>query len=280
MDTGVDPGAAGLKVTSDGKPKLVDIIDCNGSGDVVMTVAPKLNEDGTLTGLSGRNLKLNKSWNCPSGEYFLGLKKAFDFFPKPLVSRLKSERAKKRAVSEARLLESCQSAILEWSSKHPDLSKAEISHLEEKTNIQAKRDALKDLIKDYDDIGPIYDVIVFHDGSDWLAAIDTLESGDLSQSTAMKDYAKDNCFGTISEEDKLNYSFKFYGFETNEDQKILSIVTNSGSHGTHVACIVAANFPQNPELNGVAPGAQLVSLKIGETRLGTIYKFQIIAGFY
>jgi tripeptidyl-peptidase-2 len=95
LDTGVDPGAAGLLTTPDGRPKIVDIIDCSGGGDVATTVVVKAEEQAgestgvTIVGLSGKHLQLNPAWTNPSGDWRVGIKAGFEIFPGPLKTRLK-----------------------------------------------------------------------------------------------------------------------------------------------------------------------------------------------
>lgn len=95
--------------------------------------------------------------------------------------------------------------------------------------------------------------------------VDVSETGDLSQAEAMYSYRVKQQYGTLSDIDNLNYSLTVC-----DGGDVLSICVDAGAHGTHVAGIVAAYHPDHPEQNGVAPGAQIVALKIGDTRLGSM----------
>ena len=85
-----------------------------------------------------------------------------------------------------------------------------------------------------------------------------------AEQKTMGDYATNYEWCKLSEESQLNYSFKLYS------QTEACVVCVNGSHGTHVAGIAAAYHPDAPEKNGTAPGAQIVSIKIGDSRVDTL----------
>jgi tripeptidyl-peptidase-2 len=63
-------------------------------------------------GLSGRKLLLG-NWDNPSRTYRLGIKRAYEFFPKELVTRLKKERKKKFDFNQRELINEIQRQISE-----------------------------------------------------------------------------------------------------------------------------------------------------------------------
>lgn len=260
FDTGVDPGAAGMQVTSDGKPKIVDLIDGSGSGDVDTSTVVEPN-DGRIMGLTGRTLKLDPRWTNPSGKYQVGMKRAYELYPGGLVNRLKERRQKKLWDPRQRAaVNALERQLADWEAAHPAPDE---TRKKEREELETRLAQLNELQEKYDDPGPIFDCVVWNDGAVWRAAIDTDEDGDLADEQALTNYRLERQYATFSDEDLMNYAVNIYN-----DGKLLSIVVDSGSHGTHVAGIVAANFPDQPELNGIAPGAQIVSVKIGDTRLG------------
>ena len=76
-------------------------------------------------------------------------------------------------------------------------------------------------------------------------------------------YAQD--YASLTKIDNLNVSVNIW-----DDGDVVEIVSICSSHGTHVASISAAHFPDEPEKNGLAPGAQIISVTIGDGRLGSM----------
>jgi tripeptidyl-peptidase-2 len=260
FDSGVDPGAPGLRVTTEGKPKILDVIDGAGAGDVVTSTIRSV-EDGKIEGLSGRLLTPHKKWKNPSGEYHVGIKPAFEIFPRGLVRRLKEERRKDFDEQHRAAIATARRNLELWDEANPQPSQRE---LEQREDLAARLEQLEALAEEYEDAGPVYDCVVFNDGERWWAALDTDEDGDFNDETTLTNYRDERKYATFGDRDLLNYVLNIY-----DDGNLLSIVADAGAHGTHVAGIVAAHYPDKPEMDGIAPGAQLLVVKIGDTRLGS-----------
>jgi tripeptidyl-peptidase-2 len=304
LDTGVDPGAAGLAMCPDGRPKVIDVIDATGSGDVALSKAEVVivsgDGDGETTptkikGASGRTLTLNPSWDNPSNEWRVGSFRLFAFLPGGVVARLKSARRKRWAEVQARALASAAAALAALDALPASQKQRRKSELE--ARLQALKDADK-TVGDSDP-GPIVDAVAWRDSQgNWRAAFDTTDAydewgvkaapssssvarspspssaaakhpppqGALALFEPLARFGLERRYGTFSaERDACNFAVQFY-----DEGQVLSVVVDAGAHGTHVAGISAAFFEDDPSSCGVAPGAQIVSVKIGDTRQGSM----------
>ncbi|KAI6696314.1 hypothetical protein NL676_016433 [Syzygium grande] len=269
FDSGVDPAAAGLQVTSDGKPKILDVLDCTGSGDIDTSNVVKADANGSIRGASGAALTVNASWKNPSGDWHVGCKLVYELFTDTLTSRLKKERKKKWDERNQEAVANAVKIVDEFDQKHAKVEDADLKRTRE--DLQNRVDLLRKQADNYDDRGPIIDAVVWHDGEVWRVALDTqsLEDdpncGKLAEFEPLTNYRIERKFGMFSKLDACTFVANVY-----DDGNILSIVTDSSPHGTHVAGIATAFHPEEPLLNGVAPGAQLISCKIGDSRLGSM----------
>ncbi|XP_031502252.1 tripeptidyl-peptidase 2 isoform X2 [Nymphaea colorata] len=269
FDSGVDPAAAGLHVTSDGKPKILDILDCTGSGDIDTSKVVKADADGCIIGASGVKLFINQQWKNPSGEWHVGCKLIYELFTDALISRLKKERKKKWDERNQEAISDALKALNEFDQKHPKADSVKLKKTRE--DLQNKVDLLRKQADIYDDRGPVIDAVVWNDGDVWRVAVDTQqleedpEFGKLANFNPMTNFRTEHKYGIFSKLDVCSFVTNIY-----DEGNILSIVTDCSPHATHVAGIAAAFHPEEPLLNGVAPGAQLISCKIGDSRLGSM----------
>ena len=261
FDTGVDPGAPGLQVTTTGERKIVDIIDASGAGDVDTTTTVEADDQGTIEGLTGRKLQLPDSIKNPSGIYHIGVKNGLELFHEDAWARITEWRSSrlKALIQEAdskRLL----NEKLEVGAKKNEVSSDPRKVLDDSvrsTELEKFEQQLQD-----DDPGPYYDCVVWNDGENWCVLVDTDEDGDLRDEKPLRAFHVAGEYASFPDYVAMNFGVAVY-----QDGNLLSIVTTSGSHGTHVASIASANFPEQPDLNGIAPGAKILSIRMGDTRI-------------
>lgn len=189
----------------------------------------------SIRGLTGRTLQLGVRKN-PSNEWHIGVKPLFDAFPEDLVERMKSERSKVRSVEFQNEIAHLEAEALTPGAKDP------LWKQEHENRIQLAQAWQKSASNDF---GPVVDCVVYNDGTNWRAIVDTSEKGECAELPAMANYFLERQYRRFSDRDLMNFCVNIYN-----NGNTLCIVTPAGSHGTHVAGIVGAYYPTQPELNG------------------------------
>ncbi|CAP23969.1 Protein CBG02572 [Caenorhabditis briggsae] len=263
LDTGVDPSLPGMQVTTTGERKVFDVIDCSGAGDVD-TSATRTVKDKTIEGISGRKLTIPDKWTNPTGVYHVGLKPIFELYTKGVKSRVVSER-KEDVVGPSHNLAAAE-ALKELVAHEKDVggTSEKTSDKWTREDLACKVDFLKSMAS-VSDVGPVADVITWHDGDVWRVCIDTSFRGRLGMCNVLGTFRETGDYACLTDKDSVVYTVR-----VSPDGNLTEIVVPSGAHGSHVAGIAAANYPDNPQKNGLAPGAKILSLNIGDHRLAAM----------
>jgi subtilisin family serine protease len=142
-----------------------------------------------------------------------------------------------------------------------DKRKVYVGYLKEK---DAKNSEVKDLNgnKKEDDV---FGFVLYLDGDKWKVLIDSDGDGDLYGEKSYLDFSEGKEFFALKGKDRFSDYVPFnIAVNIDSEKKEVSFFVADGSHGTHVAGIAAGYKIDNQEgFNGIAPGAQILALKIG-----------------
>ncbi|MFA8341715.1 MAG: S8 family serine peptidase [Rhodothermaceae bacterium] len=95
----------------------------------------------------------------------------------------------------------------------------------------------------------------------WVVYFDTNGNGDLSDEKPLRNYKEK--FDSFSIPNEKGLPYLTMGLNIFPEESRVNFHFDDGAHGTHCAGIAAGNMIGVDNLNGVAPGANVISLKLG-----------------
>lgn len=149
LDTGCDLRAAGLLKTSTGENKYVDFIDATGGGDIDMSATVTPHANATFTSpITKRTLTIPPNLNTIR----VGATRLFTHLPSSSKERILSQRKKSFLHHHTQTLTQLQKQI-------DDLDSSMSNHTSVKKDKTTLLEEVKAMADDYDDPGPLLDVI-------------------------------------------------------------------------------------------------------------------------
>lgn len=124
--------------------------------------------------------------------------------------RVKSEYKKKKWDEGQRKLVSDLNRDLSNLDSSQNANSTNENEKHEKEDCEAKLDVLNNLDKKYCDSGPVYDCILFHDGSKWMCCINTSADNDLANCPILGEYSVTHEYLPLTQLDRLNFSFNVH----------------------------------------------------------------------
>lgn len=158
-----------------------------------------------IRGITGRELRLNSEWMNPTNQWRVGAKVVSELYATTLTRRMQSTAKEERARRVQRLVGEAKRVLQAWDTanlggKPP--SSLSGAKKQQRGELQARSDSLSklDAALSKDDPGSCMDVVCWHDGSVWRAAVDSSFSGDMTSAPGLASFRREKQYATLDED--------------------------------------------------------------------------------